>query len=178
MGIEGNFQKSYFGHFNDIIKDKKSFSFVTRSKRPPLDRINTLISYTNTRIYNICLAEIYKTELDPRISFLHEPTFKTVALHLDIAEIFKPYIGDNIIFTMLNNQEINSNSFIKEKGLFRFTKEAIKKIELKFINRLQDSITIDNHTITIRQLIRKEINKIKKYIVEDIEYISFKNSSV
>ncbi len=66
MATEGAFQKQYYQAWNKIIKNQRSFKFVKRSKRPPIDKINTLISYLNTRIYNVVLSEIYKTELDPR----------------------------------------------------------------------------------------------------------------
>ena len=96
MAVEGAFQKIYYEKWNEIIADQKSFKFTVRSKRPPADKINSFISYVNTRIYNVCLSEIYKTELDPRIGFLHEPNYRALSLHLDLAEIFKPILGDTL----------------------------------------------------------------------------------
>ena len=174
MGVEGNFQKIYYSYFNKIIKNQRSFKFTERSRRPPLDKLNSFISYMNTRVYNICLSEIYKTELDPRISFLHEPNSRYVALHLDIAEIFKPIIADTIIFSMLNNNEITTKSFEVKVGLIRFKRDDIQKIELKIINKMYETIKINNQTLTLRQLIRREVNQIKKYIIEDVPYKCFK----
>ena len=91
MAVEGAFQKLYYEKWNEIIADQKSFKFTVRSKRPPADKINSFISYVNTRIYNVCLSEIYKTELDPRIGFLHEPNYRALSLHLDLAEIFSRF---------------------------------------------------------------------------------------
>jgi len=174
MGVEGSFQKRYYQNFNQIIKNQRSFKFTTRSKRPPLDKLNSFISYLNTRIYNICLAEIYKTQLDPRISYLHEPNDKSVALHLDIAEIFKPIIADNLIFSMLNYQEITTKSFDVKNGLIRFKQEDLQKLEKRVILKLYETVEINNKKYTFRELIRREANQIKKYLVENIIYSSFK----
>ncbi|WP_197408342.1 CRISPR-associated endonuclease Cas1 [Campylobacter iguaniorum] len=173
MACEGGFAKAYFECWNKIIKDNKSFKFTIRSKRPPLDKINAFISYVNTRIYNVCLSEIYKTELDPRISFLHEPNYRALSLHLDLAEIFKPIIGDNLIFSMLNKKEITAKDFASDAGRLRFTNEAIKKIEMQMIDRLSRTYKIGEQTLTMRQVIRKEANKIKRCICENSPYEGF-----
>jgi len=173
MASEGAFQKNYFQAWNSIIKNQRSFKFIKRSKQPPTDKINCLISYVNTRMYNIVLSEIYKTELDPRIGFLHEPNYRSLSLHLDIAEIFKPVIGDNIIFTLLNKNEITAKDFKTDSGRIRFTNEAIKKIELKIIKKMTEQTTIGEQKLTWRQVIRREVNRIKRNVVETSEYEPF-----
>lgn len=173
MASEGAFKKNYYQAWNNIIKNQRSFKFTVRSKQPPTDKINSFISYINTRIYNVVLSEIYKTELDPRIGFLHEPNYRSLSLHLDIAEIFKPILGDNIIFMMLNKNEITADDFKIDSGRIRFTNEAIKKIELKIIQKMTEQITINNQQLTWRQVIRKEVNRIKKSVCETAEYQAF-----
>jgi len=175
MASEGAFQKNYYQAWNKIIKNQRSFKFTTRSKRPPIDKINALISYINTRIYNIVLSEIYKTELDPRIGFLHEPNYRSLSLHLDIAEIFKPIIGDSIIFTLLNKNEITAKDFKTDSGRIRFTNEAIKKIEMKIIKKMTEQTIIGEQKLTWRQVIRREVNRIKRNIIETSEYEPFIN---
>ena len=173
MAAEGAFKKNYYQAWNSIIKNQRSFKFTTRSKRPLTDKLNSFISYVNTRIYNVVLSEIYKTELDPRIGFLHEPNYRSLSLHLDIAEIFKPVIGDNLIFTMLNKNEITAKDFKTDSGRIRFTNEAIKKIELKMIAKFTEQITIGKQKLTWRQVIRREVNRLKKTICEYTEYKPF-----
>lgn len=173
MVAEGAFKKNYYQTWNKIIKDQRSFKFTKRSKRPPVDKINSFISYMNTRIYNIVLSEIYKTELDPRIGFLHEPNYRSLSLHLDIAEIFKPIIGDNLIFVMLNKKEITSKDFLTNAGRIRFSNEAIKKIELRVIQKMTEQISINKQKLTWRQVIRREINHIKRTICEYAPYEAF-----
>jgi len=177
MGIEGGAKKEYYSKWIEIIKDKKNFSFIQRSKRPPADKINVLISYLNSRIYNICLCEIYKTELDPRIGFLHEPNYRGLSLHLDIAEIFKPIIGDSIIFTLLNKKMIKASHFKKENGLWKLEKEGLKIIELEIIKKLSSSRIVNNMHYNFRGIILREVNKMKRSIVEYSDYLPYVDST-
>ena len=174
MAVEGAFQKLYYEKWNEIIADQRSFKFTVRSKRPPADKINSFISYVNTRIYNICLSEIYKTELDPRIGFLHEPNYRALSLHLDLAEIFKPILGDTLIFNMLNKKEITAKDFQTDAGRIKFSNDAVQKIELKMISRLCETLTVGDRELTWRQVIRREANKLKKCICEDAPYEGFR----
>lgn len=177
MASEGAFKKNYYQAWNTIINNQRSFKFTTRSKRPPTDKLNSFISYVNTRMYNVVLSEIYKTELDPRIGFLHEPNYRSLSLHLDIAEIFKPIIGDNLIFTMLNKNEITAKDFKTDSGRIRFTNDAIKKIEMKIIGKLTEQTMIGEQKLTWRQVIRREVNQLKKTICEYTDYEPFVLSS-
>ena len=104
MGIEGNIRKVYYDSWNVIIN--QDIAFEKRVKNPPDNAINSLISYVNTIIYTRVLGEIYKTQLNPTISYLHEPSERRFSLCLDIAEIFKPIIADRLIFSMLNKKQI------------------------------------------------------------------------
>ena len=96
MGIEGNIRKTYYQAWNTIIDQNIDFS--KRVMRPPDNMINSLISFVNSLIYTKVLTEIYKTQINPTISYLHEPGAKRFSLALDISEIFKPLIGDRLIF--------------------------------------------------------------------------------
>jgi len=116
------------------------------------------------------LSEIYKTELDPRIGFLHEPNYRALSLHLDLAEIFKPILGDRLIFGMLNKREIAAKDFETDAGRIRFGREAVQKIELKMIEKLSSCANVAGQSLTWRQIIRREANQIKKYVCEGVPY--------
>lgn len=102
MGIEGNIRKRYYASWNIIIDQE--IEFDKRVMHPPNNMINSLISFVNALIYAKTLSEIYHTQLNPTISYLHEPGFRRYSLSLDIAEIFKPLIGDRLIFSLLNRK--------------------------------------------------------------------------
>lgn len=174
MGIEGNIRKVYYDCWNRIIN--QDIAFEKRVKNPPDNAINSLISYVNTMIYTRVLSEIYKTQLNPTISYLHEPSERRFSLCLDIAEIFKPIIGDRLIFSMLNKNQITEKDF--EEGLnFLYIKEKARKELTKQLDmKLQTTIkhkTLDRE-VSYEYLMRLEIYKLIKHLTEDIPYEGFK----
>lgn len=174
MGIEGNIRKIYYDTWNIIIN--QDIAFEKRVKNPPDNAINSLISYVNTIIYTRVLSEIYKTQLNPTISYLHEPSERRFSLCLDIAEIFKPIIGDRLIFSMLNKKQITEKDF--EKGLnFLYIKDGARKEITKQIDlKLQTTIKHKklDREVSYEYLIRLEIYKIIKSLLEETEYEGFK----
>lgn len=172
MGIEGNIRKIYYSTWNDIIK--QDIKFEKRVKRPPDNMINSLISFVNSLIYTTVLSQIYKTQLNPTISYLHEPGTKRFSLCLDIAEIFKPLIGDRMIFSMLNKYQITEEDFEKESN---FLKEAgKKKILMEYDGRLARTIYHKElgREVSYGYLIRLECYKLIKDIIGEKEYDGFK----
>lgn len=100
MGIEGNIRRHYYAAWNVIIDQE--IEFDKRVMHPPDNMINSLISFVNSLIYSKVLSEVYHTQLNPTISYLHEPGVRRFSLCLDVAEIFKPLIGDRLLFSLLN----------------------------------------------------------------------------
>ena len=175
MGIEGNIRKVYYGSWNEIIN--QDIKFEKRVKNPPDNAINSLISYVNTIIYTRVLSEIYKTQLNPTISYLHEPSERRFSLCLDIAEIFKPLIGDRLIFSMLNKKQITEKDFekglnflyIKDKPRMEITKEIDKRLQTTIKHKKLD------REVSYEYLIRLEVYKLIKYLLGDEEnYEGFK----
>ncbi len=174
MAIEGNAREHYYKAF-DIIIDKPEFSFVQRTRRPPKNNINTLISFGNSMIYTIVLAEIYKTNLDPRIGYLHATNFRRFTLNLDVAEIFKPIIIDRVIFTILSRNMITKDDFEKmTNGIVM--KERAKQIFIEELeNKLRTTIKHRNlgRNISYRRLIRLELYKLQKHLIGEEDYSAF-----
>lgn len=174
MGIEGNIRKVYYDSWNVIIN--QDIAFEKRVKNPPDNAINSLISYVNTIIYTRVLSEIYKTQLNPTISYLHEPSERRFSLCLDIAEIFKPIIADRLIFSMLNKKQITEKDF--EEGLnFTYIKDSARKQITREIDlRLQTKIKHKklDREVSYEYLIRLEVYKLIKHLLDEEEYEGFK----
>ena len=102
MGVEGRCREIYYSAFDSFLRD--GFAFERRSKQPPENRLNALISFGNSLMYATTLSEIYHTQLHPSISYLHEPGERRFSLALDLAEVFKPIIVDRTIFNLINNR--------------------------------------------------------------------------
>lgn len=174
MGIEGNIRRVYYGTWHKIIKQEIDFN--KRVKRPPNNMINSLISFLNSLIYTTTLSEIYKTQLDPTISFLHEPGEKRFSLSLDISEIFKPIIVDRMIFTMLNRDEITERDFDKGSNYIYLKESSRKKIVAKYDNRLKDTIKHRDldRSVSYKYLMRLEAYKLIKHIIGEKRYRAFR----
>ena len=125
MGIEGNIRKTYYDAWPIIIN--REIDFEKRVKRPPDNMINTLISFMNTVCYTKVLSEIYKTQLNPTISYLHEPSEKRFSLSLDVSEIFKPLLVDRTLFSLLNRNIITEKDFESENNYLRIKDKSVKK---------------------------------------------------
>lgn len=171
MGLEGIIRQNYYLSFNQFLDDR--FAFDERTKRPPKDPLNALISFGNSLCYTKVLSEIYKTHLDPSISFLHEPSTKRFSLSLDIAEIFKPLIVDPVIFTLINKKQLNVKKdfeyidemvILNENGKKKFLAEWVRKLETTIKHR-----TLKRNT-SYQYLIRLECYKLIKHLLNDEEY--------
>lgn len=170
MGIEGRIRKNYYKSFNEILKN--GYSFNKREKRPPKDPINALMSFGNSVMYTNVLKEIYKTQLDPTISFLHEPSTKRFSLSLDIAEIFKPLIIDPIIFSLINNRRLNKNDFVYEDEVCYLSESGKKKFLADFEGKMTTTIKHRklNRQVSYRYFIRLECYKLIKHFIGDEKY--------
>lgn len=138
MGIEGNIRQQYYAAWNVIVNQE--IKFEKRVMHPPDNMINSLISYINSLIYSKTLSEVYHTQLNPTISYLHEPGVRRYSLCLDISEVFKPLIGDRLIFSLLNRNQITEDSFTQELNFLHLKKEASKLIVRELENSLKKTI--------------------------------------
>lgn len=177
MSVEGNIREIYYQCFDNILNNE-DFSFETRTKRPPKNNLNVLISYGNSIIYSMILSEIYKTHLDPRIGFLHATNFRRFTLNLDVAEIFKPIIIDRLIFSLIDKRMITKNDFerqtegllLKEKAKQTFLKELDGKLEVTIKHKKLGKY------VSYRRLMRLELYKIEKHLVDEEKYEPFISS--
>jgi CRISPR-associated protein Cas1 len=174
MALEGNIRNYYYKAFDHILENP-DFVFEERSRRPPKNYLNSLISFGNSILYACILSEIYRTHLDPRIGFLHATNFRRFSLNLDVAEIFKPIIIDRLIFTMIGKKMITKDDF--EKGMEGIVlKESARK---KFVDEMDKrlKVTIKHRStgkeVSYRRLIRLELYKLEKHLMGENMYEPF-----
>ena len=174
MGIEGNIRKRYYAAWSVIINQE--IEFDKRVMHPPDNMINSLISFVNSLVYTRTLSEIYHTQLNLTISYLHEPGVRRYSLCLDISEVFKPLIGDRLIFSLLNRKQITENSFTKELNYLHLKKEASKLIVSEFENRMKQTIMHKElgRQVSYQYLIRLEAYKLIKHLIGEKEYEGFR----
>jgi len=174
MGIEGNIRQTYYSCWTKIMN--KEIDFERRVKRPPDNMINSLISFGNMIVYTTCLSEIYRTQLNPLIGYLHEPGERRYTLSLDIAEIFKPILTDRIIFKVINQNMISEENFNIKYNCCVMNESAKKTFVKEFDDKLK---TVINHrvlgrNVSYRRLIRLECYKLTKHLLGEKKYEAFK----
>lgn len=174
MGIEGNIRRRYYAAWNVIVNQE--IQFEKRVMHPPDNMINSLISFVNTLIYTKVLSEIYHTQLNPTISYLHEPGARRFSLSLDIAEVFKPLIGDRLIFSLLNRNQITEDSFTKELNFLHLKKDASKLIVSELEKNLKKTVMHKNlgRQVSYQYLLRLECYKLIKHLLGEKEYEGFR----
>lgn len=135
-----------------------------------------MISFVNSMVYTTVLCEIYKTQLNPLISFLHEPGVRRFSLSLDIAEIFKPMLGDRLIFSMMNKNQVTKECFEKALNYLYLKETSRKDIVREFDERLKTTVRHKtlNRNVSYRELIRLEMYKLIKHLLGEKEYQGFK----
>ena len=173
MGIEGNIRQHYYAAWNAIVNQEINFN--KRVMHPPDNMINSLISFVNSLIYAKTLSEVYHTQLNPTISYLHEPGARRFSLCLDISEIFKPLIGDRLIFSLLNKRQITEDSFTKELNFLHLKQDASKLIATELEKRLRTTIMHKGlgRKVSYQYLIRLEAYKLVKHLLGEKEYEGF-----
>lgn len=174
MGLEGNIRKKYYEAWNKIVR--QDIKFEKRVRRPPDNMINSLISFINNLIYTTVLSEVYKTQLNPTISYLHKPGTKRFSLCLDISEVFKPLIADRMIFSLLNKNKITEDDFERDSNYLYIKDSAKKTILMEYDKRLQRTISHKElgRDVSYRYLIRLECYKLIKHIIDEKKYEGFK----
>ncbi len=174
MGVEGNIRMSYYEAFDLIIND---FEMGNRTKRPPSNEVNALISFMNMMCYSLCLDMIYHTQLNPTISYLHEPGERRFSLALDLAEIFKPILVDRTLFTLLNKKMINQHDFDKNLNRCLLKDNAKKTVVRAWEERLNETIKHRNlgRNVSYKHLVKLECYKLVKHILGLEEYHPFKS---
>ena len=174
MLIEGRCRKSYYETFNAILQNPEFF-FEKRTKQPPKDGINALISFGNTLLYNRIQQIIWKTSLDSRIGILHAANRRHSTLNLDFADLFKPVIVDRIIFSLINKGQLLSNMFVNHTEDAVYLSDEGKKLFIKaFDEQLKSRLTVKQKSSTYQQLMETEIYLYLEHLLDNKDYRPYK----
>lgn len=173
MGIEGNIRQTYYQAFDVIIND---FEMGNRTKQPPSNEVNAMISFVNMMCYTMCLDMIYHTQLNPTISFLHQPGERRFSLALDLAEIFKPILADRLIFSLLNKKVIQKSDFDRQLNSCLLKDSGRKKVIKAWDEKLNETIKHRSlkRSVSYKHLVKLECYKLVKHILGMEEYKPFK----
>nr|WP_281244579.1 type I-B CRISPR-associated endonuclease Cas1b [Thermoflavimicrobium dichotomicum] len=177
LGCEGRFRLTYYQILDEFMKrDFPEFLIQKRTRRPPKNPMNSLLSYLNSLLYVTIIEQLRQTPLHPTISYLHSTKVKRLSLALDISEIFKPVIVDRLILRMITLRMLDHTCFEeRDKGCFLTTigkqkviKEYQRKLNSTFFHRQKNKI------FSYLQLIRHECTKLVQHFSQQKSYQSFR----
>lgn len=172
MSVEAHVRKLYYSEWEQIT----GWEFSTRTKRPPQNALNALISFGNAMLYTTVLKEIHMTALNPTISYLHEPSERRYSLALDMAEIFKPVFVDRLIFKLINLGMMKEEHFDQNVNSAYLTTEGRKVFVNGFEQLMEKTILHRNlkRNIRYKNLIRLDLYKLIKHLLNEKEYTPMK----
>ena len=142
-GYEGEAASIYFGVFDQLIlQQKKDFAFSGRSKRPPLDNVNALLSFVYTLLTNSITSALESVGLDPYVGYLHTDRPGRVSLSLDMVEELRAILADRFVLTLINKKIVSGKNFsVKENGAVMMDDELRKKVLTEWQNKKKELIT-------------------------------------
>lgn len=174
MTIEAQSRQKYYQCFNEILNDE-DFIFEKRTRRPPEDPLNAMISFGNTLLYQRIANEINRTSLDIRIGIVHAAGSRPESLNLDLADLFKPILVDRTIFTLVNRKMLEATDFVEvENNGIYLSREGKKQFIREFERKLFQKVQIDGLDRTYDYVIKNEIQKLKRFFEYGEKYKPYK----
>lgn len=169
MGLEGQCREAYYRVWPAILGDAgAAFPFKRRERRPPSNELNALISFGNALCYSTVLRQIYRTTLDPTLSFLHEPGHRRFSLALDLAEVFKPLLVDRAIFRLIKTGAIAPKHFEERLGGVYLKESGRRVFVAHWDERLRKTIHhrgLDRR-VSYERLVRLECHKLTRHLCD------------
>lgn len=141
-GLEGEAAQVYFGVFDALVRvDDPAFRFGGRSRRPPLDRLNALLSFLYALLGHDCRSALEAHGLDPQVGFLHADRPGRASLALDLMEELRPVLADRLVLSLVNRRQLAADDFVvEEAGGVRLTDEARRRVLVAWQERKRDEL--------------------------------------
>ena len=141
-GIEGEAARAYYSVFGDLVRrDEPSFAFSGRSRRPPLDPLNALLSFVYTLLVHDCRSALESVGLDPSVGFLHRERPGRPSLALDLMEELRPIFADRLVLSLVNRRQLASRDFeTAVSGAVTLREDARRTVLVAYQDRKQDEI--------------------------------------
>ncbi|WP_258360146.1 type I-C CRISPR-associated endonuclease Cas1c [Moorella sulfitireducens (nom. illeg.)] len=141
-GIEGNAARHYFATFDRMVRvNREAFRITHRNRRPPLDRMNALLSFIYALLLNDCLSAVEGVGLDPQVGYLHVLRSGRPALALDLMEEFRAVLADRLALTLINRRQVVEGDFIERPGGAVYINDnARKEIVIAYQKRKQEEV--------------------------------------
>lgn len=152
------------------------FTFEGRSRRPPLDPVNCLLSYTYALLVKDLTAVVLGVGFDPYLGFYHRPRFGRPALALDLAEEFRPLIAESMVLNLINNGEARPSHFVVRAGGVTLTSEGRKCVITGYERRLDTEVSHPTfgYKVTYRRVFEVQARVLAAHVLGEVpDYVPF-----
>jgi CRISPR-associated protein Cas1 len=172
-GFEGEAAAEYFAVFNNLIlEQKEDFLFTVRSRRPPLDEINAMLSFAYTILAHDIRSALESVGLDPQVGFLHKDRSGRHSLALDLMEEFRSVIADRLVLSLINRKQVNKKGFEKSAGgAVAMDNDTRKTLLTEWQNRKKEEVfhPYIEEKVQIGLLFFVQANLLARFIRGDID---------
>jgi CRISPR-associated protein Cas1 len=171
LGIEGSGSAAYFRCFGSFLKGRWGFDFEKRTRRPPRDPVNALLSLAYTLLLGDLVSACHIVGLDPYVGFLHAPRYGRASLALDLMEEFRPIVADSLVVTFINNGQVDPDDFEQLQGGFFLKENARKRFYAAYEQRKTEEIThpVFEYRLPYRRAFELQARILAKYLMGEIE---------
>ncbi len=172
LGLEGQGSALYYATFPQMLLEPDLWCFPGRTKRPPTDPVNALLSYGYTILANRVTGAVQLVGFDPYIGFLHSSGYGRPALALDLMEEFRPLIVDSVVVKLLNKHMMGRDDFDELLGTYRLKQEAKKRFLTALEERFEEEIThpVFGYRASYRRCIELQARLLAKYLTGEIPH--------
>ena len=176
LGLEGMAAKTYFAGLFAILNGRHDFDVNDRNRRPPKDPVNAVLSFVYSLLVKELTVVLQAVGFDPMLGFFHRPRYGRPSLALDVAEEYRPLIGDSVALMAFNNGEVDHSSFLERAGAVTLTEAGRKSIIAAFERRLEQEVThpIFGYRVSYRRILEVQARLLARTITGELpEYIPF-----
>lgn len=172
-GLEGEAANAYFGTFDHLITaQKESFAFRGRTRRPPLDNVNALLSFLYAMLAHDARSACEAAGLDPAVGFLHRDRPGRPGLALDLMEEFRPYLADRLALSLINRKQVSPDGFkTAEGGAVAMDDATRKAVLVAFQKRKQEQVVHPflNEKVSVGLLVHLQARLLARHLRGDLD---------
>ncbi|MCX7429122.1 MAG: CRISPR-associated endonuclease Cas1 [Planctomycetia bacterium] len=176
LGLEGTAAVTYFAGLASLFKGDVDFHLDGRNRRPPRDPVNALLSFVYALLVKELTVTLFAVGFDPMLGFYHRPRYGRPSLALDLAEEFRPLIGDSVVLMLVNNGEVTPSSFVRRAGAIALTTAGRRAVIAAFERRMDTLVThpVFGYRISYRRILEVQSRLLARTVLGEIErYPSF-----
>lgn len=170
LGIEGTAARTYFESLRPMLKSPLAFDFEKRTRRPPLDPVNAVLSFVSALLTKECIIACRTAGFDPFLGFYHRPRYGRPGLALDLMEVFRPLIAESTVLTVTNGSAVVAKDFVKGATGVNLTPEGRKAVLRAFERRMSEEVQhpVFGYRATYRRVLEMHARLLARWVMGEL----------